>query len=47
MPKLASYPEWNASYPMYPRRSLSELVPQMDSNALDLLSVENEGVFEL
>ncbi|KNB42046.1 CDK protein kinase [Blastocystis sp. subtype 4] len=38
MPKLASYPEWNASYPMYPRRSLNELVPRMDSNALDLLS---------
>ena len=46
MPKLASYPEWNASYPMYPRRSLNELVPRMDSNALDLLSVEDEGLNE-
>lgn len=39
MPKLACYPEWNASYPMYPGRPLSELVPRMDSNALDLLNV--------
>ena len=39
MPKLNSYPEWNANYPMYPGRPLNELVPRMDGNALDLLSV--------
>ncbi|KAK8793055.1 hypothetical protein WA538_002566 [Blastocystis sp. DL] len=38
MPKLNSYPEWNANYPMYPGRPLNELVPRMDGNALDLLS---------
>lgn len=39
MPKLASYPEWNANGPVYPGRPLSELVPRMDNQALDLLSV--------
>ena len=39
MPKLASYPEWNANSPMYPGRPLNELVPRMDNQALDLLSV--------
>lgn len=41
MPKLNTYPEWNASMQnVYKPRPLSELVPRMDSNALDLLSVE-------
>ena len=40
MPKLNTYPEWNASMQnVYKPRPLSELVPRMDSNALDLLSV--------
>ena len=39
MPKLNTYPEWNASMQnKYRPRPLSELVPRMDSNALDLLS---------
>ena len=40
MPKLNTYPEWNASMQnVYKPRPLSELVPRMDNNALDLLSV--------
>lgn len=46
MPKLASYPEWNASIPIYPGVPLNELVPRMDNNALDLLSVSKQcGVY--
>ena len=43
MPKLASYPEWNANISIYPGRPLKELVPRMDTNALDLLSVREIG----
>ena len=45
MPKLASYPEWNANNPIHPGRPLNELVPRMDNQALDLLSVSLMRVF--
>ena len=39
MPKLTTYPEWNANIPNYPGHPLKELVPRMDNDALDLLGV--------
>ena len=39
MPKLHTYPEWNANYPQYPGYRLNDLVPRMDAQALDLLGV--------
>lgn len=41
MPKLATYPEWNVNYPQYPPCNLHDLVPRMDTTALDLLGVSN------
>ena len=44
MPKLNTYPEWNPQYPMYPGRPLRELVPRMDSQAIDLLGVRRNEI---
>uniref|UniRef100_A0A6B2LCI7 cyclin-dependent kinase n=1 Tax=Arcella intermedia TaxID=1963864 RepID=A0A6B2LCI7_9EUKA len=36
-PKIVELPEWKADFPMYPGKTIMDLVPGLDSNAYDLL----------